>query len=125
MNNRDAFTKYKPAMVLEVRGNAVNDSTTFVSRGGATFDRFKVAYSPAKDAPSLFLDVLVDATVAVGKGDFVKVVGDYRENTNTDDNGKEWLNRTIFANSVEVLGTKQEPKVETTTPSRKGAKKGK
>lgn len=107
MNSREAFIKFKPTFTVEVRGNAVNDAAVFTSKNGNTFTKFKIAYSPAKDAPSVFFDVLFQdgGVVHPGKGDFVGVVGDYRESENVSDkDGLTYLNRTIFATSVEVLG---------------------
>ena len=106
MNARDAFMKNLPIFSCTVRGNAVDDSEGFTSKSGNDFIRFKVAHSFSKDGITAFIKVVSrDVSTVVAKGDYVEVSGDYKEEMNG-----EYLNRGIFASSVEVLGTKAESK---------------
>lgn len=100
-NAREAFKANLPIFQVKVRGNVVADAEDFTSKTGTMYQSFRVAYNAKKDGDAIFFRVLLeDGGEDIGKGDYVQVVGDYSEQTNVS----TYLNRTIFAEKVQVLG---------------------
>lgn len=105
MDARTAFKNNLPEFVVSsLRGNVVADAENFTSKGGRNFVSFKVAHNFGRDGDTAFIKVMHENGDTIpSKGDYVEVSGDYTESTNG-----EYLNRTLFAKSVEILGTASE-----------------
>lgn len=128
MNARDAFKANLPQFVVEsVRGNVVADAEDFTSQGGRDFVSFKIAHTFGKDGVTAFIKVMHEAgKVYPLKGDYVEVSGQYTESEN-ESKGVTYLNRTIFASTIEILGAAAEnggtEKSKSATKSKSKAKR--
>lgn len=124
MNSRDAFKANLPIFDVNVRGNVVADSETFIAKSGLEYTKVKLAHNFSKDGDCAFIVALLKdegkAQPIVKKGDYIEVSGRYTEKTNETERGT-FTDRTIFATSITVLGFKEEAPKAPTVPARSPA----